>query len=143
VTLVYPGLLGKPILIVSVEDLLSGNRFLFPMLLDTGADETCFPAKYAPFLGHSNLAPGVRKKRCRGVGGISIAYIHSVQLSLLDPAKSKKSHQVVAWTARAKVASFVQKLDIDRGLLGIDIVKRWKSVCIENGIKGMQIRIRL
>jgi len=36
VTLVYPGLLGKPILIVSVEDLLSGNRFLFPM--ESGAD---------------------------------------------------------------------------------------------------------
>ena len=60
-SLVYPGLLGKPILIVSVEDLLSGNRFL----------------------------------------------------------------------------------DIGCGLLGMDIVKRWKSVCIENGVKGMQIRIGL
>jgi len=143
VTLVCPGLLGKPLLIVSVEDLLSGNRFLFPMLLDTGADETCFPAKYAAFFGHNNLAPGVRKKRCCGVGGMSVAYIHSVQLSLLDPAKSQKSRHVIAWTARAKVASFVQKLDIGCGLLGMDIVKRWKSVCIENPVKGMQIRIRL
>ena len=134
---------GTPRLVVSIEDLLTGRTFLFPMLLDTGADETCFPAKYAAFFGHNNLAPGVRKKRCCGVGGMSVVYIHSVQLSLLDPAKSKKSHYVVAWTAKAKVASFVQKLDIGCGLLGMDIIKRWKSVCIENGVKGMQIRIGL
>ena len=142
-TLVYPGLLGRPILVVSVEDLLSGNRFLFPMLLDTGADETCFPAKYAAFFGHNNLAPGVRKKNCRGVGGVSVTYIHSVQLSLLDPAKSTRSHPIIAWTAKAKAASFVQKLNIGCGLLGMDLIKRWKSVCIENGAGGMRIRIRL
>jgi hypothetical protein len=126
-----------------MRDLLSGNRFLFPMLLDTGADETCFPAKYAAFFGHNNLAPRVKRKRCCGVGGASLAYIHSVQLSLLHPIKSTKSHHIIAWTAKNRVASFVQKLDVGCGLLGMDIIKRWKSVCLENGPKGLQIRIRI
>jgi hypothetical protein len=143
VTLNYPGLLGRPIIVVSIQDLLTGNRFLFPMLLDTGADETCFPAKYAAFFGHNNQAPRVKKKRCCGVGGISVSYIHSVQLSLLDPMKSTKSKQIIAWTAKTRSASFVQKLDTGFGLLGMDIISRWKSVCFETGRKSLNIRIRL
>src|SRR2546427_7966768 len=103
------------------------------MLLDTGADETCFPAKYAAFFAHNNLAPRVRKKSCCGVGGPSTAYIHSVRLSLLDPIKSTQSRQVIAWTAKTRAASFIKKLDIGCGLLGMDLMKHWKSVCFENG----------
>ena len=138
-TLVYPALLGKPILIACVADLLTGNRFLFPMLLDTGADETCFPAKYAGFFGHDNHDPRVARKRCRGVGGSSLAYIHSVRLSLLDPDKSTRSNHVIAWTAKTGSASFLEKLDLGCGLLGMDIIRQWKSVCIENTAKGLRL----
>lgn len=140
-TLIYPALLEKPIIIACVADLLTGNRFLFPMLLDTGADETCFPAKYAPFFGHDNRDPRVARKRCRGVGGASLAYIHSVRLSLLDPDKSTRSNHVIAWTARTKSASFLEKLDLGFGLLGMDIMGQWKAVCFENASKGLQIKI--
>ena len=113
------------------------------MLVDTGADETCFPAKYAGFFGHNNRHPHVVKKRCRGVGGSSLAYVHSVRLGLLDPDQSTRSRHVIAWTARNKSASFVEKLDIGCGLLGMDIIKQWKSLCFENRDKGLQIRIRI
>jgi len=113
------------------------------MLLDTGADEICFPAKYAAFFGHNNQAPRVKKKRCCGVGGISVSYIHSVQLSLLDPVRSTNSKHVIAWTAKTRSASFIQKLDAGFGLLGMDIMSRWKSVCFESGRKGLHIRICL
>ncbi len=142
-TLVYPALLGKPIIVASVEDLLTGKRFLFPMLLDTGADETCFPARCATFFGHDNHAPRVRRKRCHGVGGASLTYLHSVRLSLLDPVKSTKSNCVLAWTAKMKTASFVEKLEIGCGLLGMDIMKQWRSVCFENSVQGLRIRICL
>jgi len=141
VTLIYPALLAKPIIITCITDLLAGTRFLFPMLLDTGADETCFPAKYAPFFGHDNRDPRVVRKRCRGVGGFSLAYVHSVRLSLLDPDKSTRSNHVIAWAARTKSASFLEKLDLGCGLLGMDIMRQWKSVCFENAPKGLHIRI--
>ena len=140
-TLVYPALIGPPIIVASIEDLRSGNRFLFPMLLDTGADATCFPAKYAAFFGHNNRAPHVVRKRCGGVGGSSLAYIHSVRLSLLDPDKSTRSNHVIAWTAKTKSASFLEKLDIGCGLLGMDIIRQWKFVCFENAAKGLRIKI--
>ena len=42
--LCYPSVGSKPILLVLVEDVATGFRSVFPMLVDTGADETCFPA---------------------------------------------------------------------------------------------------
>ena len=113
------------------------------MLPDTGADETCFPAQYAPFFGHDNRAPEVKRRRCAGVGGSSLTYLHSVRLSLLDPNKSTKSTYVIAWAAKKRTASFVEKLDLDYGLLGMDIIKQWKSVCFENAGGGLRIRIRI
>ncbi len=85
----------------------------------------------------------MRKKLCSGVGGVSVAYIHSVQLSLIDPFRSTKSKHVIAWTAKTKAASFIQKLDTGFGLLGMDIMRLWKSVCFESSPKKLHIRIRI
>lgn len=52
-TLVYPALFGSPIIVTSMEDLLTGNQSLFPMLLDTVADETCFPGTAEAILSYS------------------------------------------------------------------------------------------
>ena len=65
----YPSVGEKPLLFVHVEDIATGNRTLFPMLLDTGADETCFPVAYAAYFGHSNQAPAVQRKHIQGVVG--------------------------------------------------------------------------
>jgi len=109
--------------------------------LDTGADETCFPARFATFFGHDNHHPKVIKKHCFGVGGRSVTYIHSVQISLIHPTKSTHQKHVVAWTAKAKKAVFVQKLDCGFGLLGMDIMGKWKSVAFVSDSNGQRIRI--
>jgi hypothetical protein len=91
VTLVYPvdpNFNGRPIIIARIECLLTNKLFLYPMLLDTGADETSFPGDQAAYFGHNNNDPKVIKGSCGGVGGGSVQYFHSVQVSLLDPKKN-------------------------------------------------------
>lgn len=124
----YPSVGEKPLLFVHVEDVATGNRTLFPMLLDTGADETCFPADYASYFGHNNLAPAVSKKVIHGVGGKSTAYIHSVRMVLIDPVKSSKSAFVPAWSSALNKATFVTSLNMSMGLLGRDVMAEWKEL---------------
>jgi hypothetical protein len=126
-----------------VVDLLSGREFLFPMLLDTGADVTCFSAKFATFFGHDNQHPKVIKEVCCGIGGKSITYVHSVQLSLLDPDKSTRAVRALAWTGTQKTAAFVEKLDVGFGLIGMDVISEWESVKLENKGKRLTIKIEL
>lgn len=126
----YPSAGSKPILFVLVEDVVTGTRTLFPMLLDTGADETCFPANYAAYFGHNNTAPDVKKKDIHGVGGASTAYIHSIRIVLVDPIKSTKQAFVPAWSSSLSRAMFVSALDMSMGLLGRDVMKEWKAVSL-------------
>ena len=125
--LCYPSVGSKPVLLVLVEDVITGVRSVFPMLVDTGADETCFPASYAAFFGHNNLAPAVVEKNIHGVGGQSQAFIHSVRLVLIDPKKSTPHHFVPAWTSSLGKASFISQLNMSMGLLGRDIIGEWKQ----------------
>ena len=126
----YPSIGEKPLLFVHVEDVATGNRTLFPMLLDTGADETCFPADYAAFFGHNNMAPAVSKKSIHGVGGKSTAYIHSVRMVLIDPVKSSKSVFVPAWSSALNKATFVTSLNMSMGLLGRDVMAEWADLSL-------------
>jgi hypothetical protein len=143
VILVYPGLYRKPVILASVECLLTGQRFLVPMLLDTGCDETCFPAKFAADFGHNNHHPHVIKTKVNGVGGESVCYMHSVCISLIDPDKSNHLRHVIAWESKIKKAAFIEKLDCDMGLLGMDIVNKWKSVKLVSSKKGPIITIEI
>jgi len=126
--LTYPSVGEKPLLFVHIEDVATGNRTLFPMLLDTGADETCFPAAYASYFGHSNLAPAVAKKTIHGVGGKSAAFIHSVRLVLIDPVKSSKTAFIPAWSSSLNKATFVTSLNMSMGLLGRDVMAEWRDL---------------
>lgn len=143
----YPSVGSKPILLLLVEDIATGSRSLFPMLLDTGADETCFPANYAAFFGHSNLAGGVSSKQIHGVGGQSQAYMHSVRIALVHPRKSAPGHFVSAWSSSLAKAAFVSKLNLSMGLLGRDVMSEWRSVTLEPSVKTRaskwQITIRI
>ena len=125
--LCYPSVGSKPILLVLVEDVATGVRSVFPMLVDTGADESCFPASYAAFFGHNNVAPKVVTKNVHGVGGQSQAYLHSVRLVLIDPKKSTPHNFVPAWTSSLDKASFVSQLNMSMGLLGRDVIGEWKQ----------------
>ena len=143
-TLVYPvdpNFNGRPIIIARVECLLTRKTFLVPMLLDTGADETCFPGDFAAYFGHDNHHPKVIKGSCGGIGGSSDKYFHSVQVSLLDPNKTAPTSPVVAWTSENKTSSFIKKLDTGFGLVGMDVMTQWKSVTFASGSKGLKIEI--
>ena len=140
-TLAYPALLGRPIILAVVQDLIGGEHFLVPMLLDTGADQTCFPSQLAAFFGHNNHHPDVVKDICNGIGGPSTSYLHSVQVSLINPRKSTQKKPVVAWTARDKTAAFVENLDCGFGLIGMDLIRQWKHLSFEPNKHGLMIRI--
>jgi hypothetical protein len=141
VTLTYPALGNRPVILVSVEDLLTGKTFLVPMLLDTGADSTCFPVSLATFFGHDNKHRLVRKSSCCGIGGEVTTYIHSVQISLIHPQKSTKTRHVIAWTSKKPKAEFVEGMKTGIGLLGMDIMKQWKSVAFKNTNTSLVIQI--
>ncbi len=95
-TLVYPAIGGRPIILAVVQNLIAGDYFLMQMLLDTGADQTCFPSQLASIFGHDNHYPGVVKDVLHGIGGVSTSYLHSVQVSLIDPKKSTQKKPAIA-----------------------------------------------
>lgn len=111
------------------------------MLLDTGADQSCFPAKLAAFFGHDNHRPSVEKDICHGIGGQSVSYFHNVQISLIDPKKSTKSNPVIAWTAKNEKSAFIENLECGFGLIGMDLMSQWRSVTFEPNRFGVTIRV--
>jgi Aspartyl protease len=135
----YPG--QRPTIIASIEDGLTGNRHLFQMLLDTGAERTCFPARYAAAFGHDNHHPEVKSHTMHGLGGSCKCYIHRVRLGLIDPAESTAANLVIAWKSKLEHASFADKLDCGFGLLGMDIMSEWSSVAFFGKSTGRQIKI--
>ena len=144
-TLIYPvdkNFGRMPIIIARIECLLAKKVFFVPMLLDTGACETWFPANLAAFFGHNNLHPHVKNGDCNGVGGKSKKYFHSVQTSLLDPQKTAHANPVIAWTDKTKSVSFIEKLDANFGLIGMDMMSQWKSVTFSS-TGGLKIQIEI
>lgn len=144
-TYCYPGIGGKPIILACVRCLLTGNAFGMNMLLDTGADNTCFPASYAALFGHSNHHPKVEveKDSVQGIGGFSDAYMHSIRVSLMDPVKSKPGKTVIAWDSDLEKVPFIQKLDSTHGLIGMDIMRHWKEVAFQPNKHGVLIKITI
>lgn len=144
-TLFYPGLGGKPIIAVAIKCGLTGRGYYSPMVLDTGADETCFPAAFAKSFGHRNDHSDVevQKDAVQGIGGMSDSFIHSVQIGLLHPSKSTTKTPVIALMSPLKKAPFVEKLDCPHGLIGMDIIGCWKSLYFEPTKKGLKIIIRV
>jgi len=142
-TYCYPGLGGKPIIIACIECLLTGKGFWVQMLLDTGADNSCFPASLAAAFGHSNAHPGVEvhKNYVQGVGGFSDAYIHSVRVNLLHPSKSTSQKPVIAWSSALDKIPFIDRLDCGHCLIGMDIIREWKGLTIEPNKHGLLIKI--
>jgi hypothetical protein len=133
--------MGRPIILAVVTDLMGGNYFLVPMLLDTGADETCFPCSHAGYFGHDNNHRDVAKDIVCGIGGNSACYIHSVQVSLIDPKRSTKKKPSIAWTSKNKTAGFVENLKCEFGIIGMDTISQWRFLSFEPNRAGLMIRI--
>ena len=131
----YPSVGAAPIIMVVVCNLMDHSEKFFPVLLDTGADETCFPSALAAFFGHDNAHPAVQSKIVGGVGGSSPAPIHSLRLSLIDPVASTKKNLVKAWTSSLDRGSFVDALTASMGLVGRDVMAEWKRVAFRHSPK--------
>ena len=147
-TYYYPGIGGKPIILVCVKDLLSDNAWGgIQMLIDTGADSTCFPASFAKCFGHDNDHQNVEilPDAVHGIGGSSDAYLHSVQISLIHPSKSTREKTVIAWTSPLKKVQFIKKMECKHGLIGMDIIQQWKELRLEpvNRRSGNGVSIRI
>jgi hypothetical protein len=145
VELIYPGIGGQPIIVVAVKCGLTNRGYFVNMLLDTGAEQTCFPAAFAKAFGHDNTHPDVvvHKNAVQGIGGFSDSFIHSLQISLLDPVKSRERKPVIAWSSPLTQAPFVEKLDCLHGLIGMDVMRGWKGVGFEPNKHGVKIRITI
>jgi hypothetical protein len=115
------------------------------MLLDTGADETCFPAILAQAFGHDNLHPDVEVKKdaVQGIGGMSDAFIHGVQVCLLDPRRTRRDRFVIAWESPLTKAPFIEKLNCAHGLIGMDIMRHWENVLFTPIRNGILIKITI
>ena len=118
----------QPIIPMVVDDYTTGRIYVFPMLLDTGADRTAFPAAYAAFIGHDNLSKKVVTLKIGGIGGKSDSYAHSVRVGFFDPVRSTAQHLIRSWTSSLDKALFVEKLTTPTGLLGRDVMREWKRV---------------
>ena len=130
----------------SIQCLLTGDSYAAAMMIDTGADETCFPASLAAFFNHSNEHPDVHVKKdaVQGIGGFSDAYLHSVRISLIDPVKSSKKKHVIAWSSDLDKVPFVAKFDCTHGLIGMDIIRNWSDLTFVPQKKGgVLIRITI
>ena len=118
----------QPIIPMVVDDYSTGRLYVFPMLFDSGADRTAFPASYAAIIGHDNKAQKVVAVNIGGIGGKSEAYVHSVRVGLLDPVKSTAQKLVRPWTSGLDKALFIEKLSTPTGLLGRDVIREWRRL---------------
>ena len=130
--LAYPPLLRTPRITVGIHS--NGQDVFYPMLVDTGADYTCFPASYAATIGHNNLDARVETTASAGVGGLTRAFHHTLSVSLLDPAPTgeeglaERGAPPSVWTSRQHSFRFLESFDTNFGLLGRDLMAEWKLV---------------
>ena len=126
--LTYPSLGDSPIIFVQFIHPQTRQNRIFQMVVDTGASSTCLPAHLAMFIGHDNRNPRVEKTVVQGVGGTSMAFVHTMRLALIDPDTVEQDKLRIFWTSPVQQVLFVEKMATQTGLLGRDLLARWKQV---------------
>ncbi|MCE5231499.1 protease [bacterium] len=126
----------------------NGYFFLHPMLLDTGADHTIFPADFASYIGHHNLNPNVVHETVSGIGGTAVAYIHTMRLSLVDPENplmniGNENVPSCVWHSSIKKYRFIHGFSSQFGLLGRDLIREWKKVSLVPTLSRWTIEITI
>ncbi|MBT3296246.1 MAG: hypothetical protein HN383_13315 [Verrucomicrobia bacterium] len=129
----YPCLGDVPALFINVINARSKRKQLFQMLVDTGASHTSIPASFASSFGHDNTAPDVATTEVNGIGGKSLAYIHTLRVELIDPQAKTWAKLVSPWRSPKLPVLFIDKMDTQIGLLGRDILQRWSGIAFLPG----------
>ena len=126
--LLYPSLGDSPTLFVNIVNPLTHKPRIFQMLVDTGASRTCLPADRAEFLGHKNHEAGVKTTEVRGIGGKSVAFIHTLKIELIDPEGRIWRKLIPPWKSGVMPVLFVEKMETQTGILGRDILSQWERI---------------
>lgn len=126
--LTYPSLGDTPLILVQFIHPQTRQNRIFQMVVDTGSSSTCLPAHLAAFIGHDNRNPLVKKTEVQGVGGASMAFVHTMRLALIDPDTTEQQKLRTFWTSPVVQVLFVEKLTTQTGLLGRDVLSQWKQV---------------
>jgi hypothetical protein len=101
------------------------------------------PGAIRSFFGHDNDHHKVKRKICRGIGGSSMSYIHSVRLRLIDPCKCGPNSHAIAWTSKTRKASFVKKLHPTvGGIIGMEVMSQWKALEFVRRKRNLYIQIK-
>jgi hypothetical protein len=128
--LVYPSITPeRPVIHVAVRS--GGHVCLWPMVVDTGADSTCFPAAYAGVIGHDNRNNAVHTDSFEGIGGKVTGNRHKLQVGLVNPLTKRAGGKVDhIWESPSMEFIFLDKMKPDHGLLGRDLMRKWKEVSL-------------
>ncbi len=137
--LTYPSIGSTPALFVNIVHDNTKKRVPFCMLLDSGASHTCIPAKYASFFGHSNMNASVKSIDAHGVGGKAPGFEHTLKLELISPTGTMLSKLISPWKSPKLSVWFLEKMDVEMGIIGRDIISRWQSLKLSPARKGQTL----
>lgn len=125
----YPCLGDSPTVFVNIINTRTHRPQIFQMLVDSGASRTCLPANRAAFLGHDNDALSVKTTEVQGVGGKSNAFIHTLRFELIDPEGKIWARLIAPWRSNVMPVLFVEKMEMQSGILGRDVLSLWQQTC--------------
>ena len=98
------------------------------MLLDSGASHTCIPAKYAEFFGHNNTDKRVKPIEAHGIGGKTAGFKHTLKLEMISPTGNMLSKLISPWKSPNVSVWFLEKMDMEMGIIGRDVISMWQSL---------------
>jgi hypothetical protein len=125
----------RPWLLVRINNPDTGKFFYTVGLIDTGADECCLPATFAPLLGH-NLTAGTAKTINTG-NGSTTAYGHTCTIDIFDTRLLLSGKEKIAYTIPQTIIDFMPNLHcvllgvrtfLSGFVLTIDYPRQWFSV---------------
>jgi hypothetical protein len=126
-----------PVLFAAVRTLKTGKVHVARFLIDTGACVTCLPASRAIQWGHSPNDPDAKPFVMPGLGCDWTGNSHPFRFGLLD---QKKLWLPPIWESSKSELVFVDNLEGEYGLLGMDVISQWKDFAIrprESGSGGV------
>ena len=113
-----------PVLFACARCLRTNKVRVTRFLIDTGACITCIPSFRAAEWGHDNSHPDVKLFEMRGMGFTWDGHYHSFRFGLLSGLSGLSKAPV--WESSINEMPFVNNLDANYGLLGMDVIHQWK-----------------
>ncbi len=124
----YPSIGSTLAIFVNIVHDRTKQKVPFCMLLDSGASHTCIPSKYAEFFGHNNADKLVKTVGAHGEGGNTTGFEHTLKLEMISPTGNMLSKLISPWKSPKVSVWFLEKMDMEMGIIGRDIISKWQSL---------------